>query len=72
MDLTSATIEQPVAIETEESTSSVSLYFSCRNRPLTGEETDFELAQKTANGNIAAFELIYERYHGELTVCVCE
>ena len=65
MDLTSAgAVEQPVAIETEESTSSVSLYYSpAETDTLTGEETDFELAQKTANGSIAAFELIYERYH---------
>jgi RNA polymerase sigma-70 factor (ECF subfamily) len=65
MDLTSAgAIEQSAAIETEESTSSVSVYFSpVQPDTLTGEETDFELAQKTAGGNIAAFELIYERYH---------
>ena len=65
MDLTSAgAVEQPVAIETEESTGSVSLYFSpAETDILTGEETDFELAQKTSNGSIAAFELIYERYH---------
>ena len=65
MDLTSAgAIEQSAAIETEESTRSVSVYFSpAPTDSLTGEETDFELAQKTANGNIAAFELIYERYH---------
>ena len=64
MDLTSATIEQTVAIETEESTGGLSLlYPSVQEDALTGDETDYELAQKTAGGNVAAFELIYERYH---------
>lgn len=66
MDLTSAgAIEQSAATEMEESTGGVSLYYSpaAQTEDLTGEETDYELAQKTANGNIAAFELIYERYH---------
>lgn len=64
MDLTSAAIEQSAAIETEESTSNVSVYYSSAQPDnLTGEESDFELAQKTAEGSIAAFELIYERYH---------
>ncbi len=65
MDLTSATIEQSVAIETEKSAAGVSVYYSPTTQIdiLTGKETDFELAQKTAGGNIAAFELIYERYH---------
>jgi RNA polymerase sigma-70 factor, ECF subfamily len=65
MDLTSAgAIEQSATIETEGSTSSVSVYFSpAEPAALTGTESDFELAQKTAHGNIAAFELIYERYH---------
>jgi RNA polymerase sigma-70 factor (ECF subfamily) len=30
---------------------------------LTGDETDYELSQKSASGNIAAFEVLYERYH---------
>lgn len=64
MDLTSAAIERSTAIETEESTGGVSVFFSPDQADsLTGEETDFELAQKTAGGNIAAFEVIYERYH---------
>jgi len=30
---------------------------------LDANASDFSLAQKAANGNIAAFEMIYERYH---------
>jgi RNA polymerase sigma-70 factor, ECF subfamily len=65
MDLTSATIEQSAVLETEEGAGSVSVYYSPADQTdvLTGKETDFELAQKTAAGSIAAFELIYERYH---------
>jgi RNA polymerase sigma-70 factor (ECF subfamily) len=33
------------------------------DEPLTNTETDYELVQKAANGNLAAFENIYQRYH---------
>ncbi len=63
MDLTSATIEQ-TAIELEESAQVAVFLPSDRIiETLTGDETDFELAQKSASGSIAAFEVLYERYH---------
>ena len=33
------------------------------DEPLTNTETDYELVQKAAHGNLAAFENIYQRYH---------
>lgn len=62
MDLTSATIEQS-AIEREEGTQVAVFLPSDRTETLTGDETDYELSQKSASGNIAAFEVLYERYH---------
>jgi RNA polymerase sigma-70 factor (ECF subfamily) len=63
MDLTSATIEQS-AIEREEGAQvAVFLPSDQITETLTGDETDYELSQKSASGNIAAFEVLYERYH---------
>lgn len=62
MDLTSATIEQS-AIEREEGAQVAVFLPSDRTEALTGGETDYDLAQKSAGGNIAAFEILYDRYH---------
>lgn len=63
MELTSAAIEQST-IELEEGAQiGVFLPTDRITETLTGVETDFELAQKSASGNIAAFEVLYERYH---------
>ena len=63
MELTSATLEQST-IEIEESAQvGVFLPSDTISEILTGSETDFELAQKSSSGNIAAFEVLYERYH---------
>lgn len=64
MDLTS-TINQDVAFGFEE-TASVSLFQTPSaeiNEILDVNTSDLSLAQKAASGNIAAFELIYQRYH---------
>lgn len=66
MDITSsAIVADDVAFEVEES-ASVPLLDSSNTKSfesLKGDETDFQLAQKAAAGNISAFELIYTRYH---------
>lgn len=63
MELTSAAIEQST-IELEEGAQiGVFLPSDQITETLTGVETDFELAQKSASGNISAFEVLYEKYH---------
>lgn len=63
MELTSTAIEQST-IELEEGAQvGVFLPSAQITQALTGKETDFELAQISASGNIAAFEVLYERYH---------
>jgi len=63
MELTSTAIEQST-IEIEEGAQiGVFLPSDQTTKDLTGKETDFELAQISASGNIAAFEVLYERYH---------
>lgn len=63
MELTSTAIEQST-IELEEGAQvGVFLPSAQITQTLTGKETDFELAQISASGNIAAFEVLYERYH---------
>lgn len=63
MELTSTAIEQST-IELEEG-AQVGVFLPSERitKDLTGNETDFELAQISASGNIAAFEVLYERYH---------
>lgn len=63
MELTSTAIEQST-IELEEG-AQVGVFLPSEQitKDLTGNETDFELAQISASGNIAAFEVLYERYH---------
>ena len=65
MDSTSAVIEQDLPFGFEES---LDLPFVQASRIETAEildpsAPDFALCQMAATGNIAAFELIYERYH---------
>ena len=67
MDLTSSTIaaEQPVVLGVEE-TASVFPVPAAREESaeiIDAKENDFALAQKAAGGNIAAFEMLYSRYH---------
>ena len=62
MDLTSATIDH-TAIECEQGAQVAVFLPSDKLETLTGNETDFELAQISASGNIAAFEVLYSRYH---------
>ncbi len=63
MDLTSATIEQTAGEREEGAQVAVFLPSDQITDTLTGDETDYELSQKSASGNIAAFEVLYERYH---------
>ena len=66
MDLTSsAIVSDDVAFQVGESTS-VPLFISpveVKLETADASETDFELAQKAGRGNVAAFELIYQKYH---------
>jgi len=62
MDLTSA-IEQDVAFGFEENVSFPAFQTPVLEENLAADSTDLSLAQKAASGNIAAFEMIYQRYH---------
>jgi RNA polymerase sigma-70 factor, ECF subfamily len=68
MDLTSAAIaSDDVPFQVEEGSSASDSAFrvsaSENNEKVNPNEKDFDLAQKAAAGNLAAFELLYERYH---------
>jgi RNA polymerase sigma-70 factor, ECF subfamily len=64
MDLASA-LEQDVAIQVEESASAslIQSFSPVETETVEADSPDFALTQKAANGNISAFELLYERYH---------
>lgn len=62
MDLTSA-IEQDVAFGFEENVSFPAFQTPVLEENLAVDSTDLSLTQKAASGNIAAFEMIYQRYH---------
>ncbi|HEY0658882.1 MAG TPA: RNA polymerase sigma factor, partial [Pyrinomonadaceae bacterium] len=68
MDVTSAAmaVEQDLAFGFEEALTDVSAIQTPAAQPFEipdSNASDFSLAQKAATGNIAAFEMIYERYH---------
>lgn len=64
MDYTSATMERDVAFPIEES-ANVRAYSPASEKieTIAPDASDLELTQKSASGNIAAFEILYERYH---------
>ena len=69
MDLTAAAVVtgDEVPFPVEESSKSLPVNVSPSVKPaetvIKANDSDFELAQKAASGNMAAFERIYERYH---------
>ncbi len=65
MDLTSsAIVADDVAFGLEESKRLPSIVTPSKaTETVDASETDFALAQKASMGNVAAFELIYSRYH---------
>ncbi len=66
MDLASALTEQDVAFQVEGSIADISVFhspLSAENEIIEANSTDLALTQKAAQGNIAAFEMLYERYH---------
>jgi len=67
MDVTSAALEQDnIAFGFEESAASVPVFQTPAigtTEILDANASDFSLAQSASAGNIAAFEMIYERYH---------
>ncbi len=59
-----AMVEQDLAFGFEENAVSVPVFQTpVIEETLAPDAPDFALAQKAATGNIAAFEVIYERYH---------
>jgi RNA polymerase sigma-70 factor (ECF subfamily) len=65
MDSNSAAIEQTGAIPAEQETTA-SVYFSPAQTEIetvNANDTDIVLIQKVVSGSIAAFEMLYERYH---------
>lgn len=64
MDLASA-IERDAAFGVEESTSIPVLNTPAlvENEPVKPDADDFSLCKLASNGNLAAFELLYQRYH---------
>ncbi|MCY7346750.1 MAG: RNA polymerase sigma factor [Pyrinomonadaceae bacterium] len=65
MDLTSIAMERDGVLQVEESTGNPIFLLSpaAQTEPLDAKTADFELAKLAALGNIAAFEMLYERYH---------
>ena len=65
MDSTSMAIEREGVFQSEEITSIPTFQTAAPSQTAAfeGNAPDFELAKLAAAGNIAAFELIYERYH---------
>jgi RNA polymerase sigma-70 factor, ECF subfamily len=64
MDLTSsAIVADDVAFGVEETIPVLSTPVQEKSERVEPNEKDFELAQKAAGGNVAAFELLYSRYH---------
>ncbi|MEO8074374.1 MAG: RNA polymerase sigma factor [Acidobacteriota bacterium] len=65
MDLTSIAIERDGVFQTEES-KSISVFqaaSSAETEIVKADAPDFQLTKLSAAGNIAAFELLYTRYH---------
>jgi RNA polymerase sigma-70 factor (ECF subfamily) len=62
MDYTSATMERDVAFPIEESIRAYSPLTE-RTETIAPDAPDFDLTQMSSTGNIAAFEILYERYH---------
>lgn len=64
MDSTSIAMEREGVFQAEESTSiSVFQTVAACDEIIEKDAPDFELTKLAASGNIAAFELLYERYH---------
>ena len=64
MDLTSSVIAaEASAFVVEEIVQDSPIAFQEKSETLAPNEKDFDLAQKAAEGNVAAFELLYNRYH---------
>ena len=64
MDLTSSAIAaDDVAFGVEETVPVLLTHFQEKSETVEPNEKDFALAQKAAGGSVAAFELLYSRYH---------
>lgn len=64
MDLTSSAIAaDDVTFGVEETVPVVLTHFQEKSESVEPNEKDFALAQKAAGGSVAAFELLYSRYH---------
>ncbi len=65
MDSTSIVMERDDVLQAEEITGNPIFLLSstAQTEPLDAKTADFELAKLAASGNIAAFEMLYERYH---------
>lgn len=59
----SAIAADDVTFQIEESAVLPVLVSPSKTEVLKGDETDLDLARRAASGNVAAFELIYNRYH---------
>ncbi|MBX7173420.1 MAG: RNA polymerase sigma factor [Pyrinomonadaceae bacterium] len=64
MDITSSAITaDDVAFQFEQSTVAPVFVSPTQTETAQADESDIDLARKAAAGNVAAFELIYNRYH---------
>ncbi len=63
MDLASIAIERDGVFQIEEDASVAALQSFAPVEPVKADAPDLELTRLAASGNIAAFELLYERYH---------
>lgn len=63
MESASIAIEREGVFQTEENSGGALFVAPAQPETVAADTPDFDLAQKAASGNIAAFELLYERYH---------
>ena len=63
MDSTAVVIDRSIPIEAKEDLSLLIPFSPAENEVINPNENDFALTQKASAGNIAAFEILYERYH---------
>ena len=72
MDSTSIATPCEGVFQTEESISVPVFQSFASSESVEADTPDFELTKLAASGNIAAFELLYKRYHRRTIRFVCE
>ncbi len=63
MDVTSVAITPTVANQTEQESDEAAFLPRAKEQIIDEKTPDFELTQMAATGNLAAFEMLYQKYH---------